>query len=141
LIPTLCEKLQGGFEPGLNELEFYLMTFIQERENIHDNVQMAGCLSQVFKEVPGFTRNFGNEFFKQLMELTKLEDADLNRNICFCFAQMFEKTPQIMAPNLQDGLVVLKGIYEHQKSHQACKDNALAALCRIIYTFNPPMPY
>lgn len=54
---------------------------------------------------------------------------------------MFEKSSAAMTPFLQNGLIILKNIYENPNSHQACKDNALAALCRIICTFNPPMPY
>lgn len=46
-----------------------------------------------------------------------------------------------MAPYLQDGLILLKQIFDHKSSEQACKDNAVAAICRIIYTFNPPMPH
>lgn len=46
-----------------------------------------------------------------------------------------------MTPFLQQGLLRLKQIFEHQSSDQACKDNAVASICRIIYTFNPPMPH
>ena len=102
---------------------------------------MVGCLSQCFKDVPGFAQTHADSFFKSLSALTELWDADLNRNISFCFAQMFEKSAQVMSPYLQHGLLILKNIYENPNSHQACKDNALAALCRIVYTFNPPLPY
>lgn len=46
-----------------------------------------------------------------------------------------------MAPYLQDGLLLLKQVFEHKSSDQACKDNAVAAICRAIYTFDPPMPH
>jgi len=46
-----------------------------------------------------------------------------------------------MSPYLQDGLILLKQIFEHRSSEQACKDNAVGAICRIIYTINPPMPH
>lgn len=46
-----------------------------------------------------------------------------------------------MTSFLQDGLILLKQIFEHASSEQACKDNAVAAICRIIYTVNPPMPH
>lgn len=54
---------------------------------------------------------------------------------------MFEKNPQCMMPYLSDGLVALKNIFENKNSHEACKDNALGALCRITYTIYPQMPY
>lgn len=54
---------------------------------------------------------------------------------------MFEKSSYAMTPYLQQGLVLLKQIFEHNSSDQACKDNAVAAICRVIYTFNPPMPH
>ena len=53
---------------------------------------------------------------------------------------MFEKSPLIYGKYLQDGLITLKKIYDHPTSSLPCKDNALAAICRIIYTHNPPMP-
>jgi hypothetical protein len=46
-----------------------------------------------------------------------------------------------MTPYLQEGLGYLKQIFDHSSSSQACKDNAVGAICRIIYTLNPPMPY
>lgn len=42
---------------------------------------------------------------------------------------------------LEHALLILKNIYEHKDSHQACKDNALAGICRAIIVFMPPMPY
>lgn len=31
-----------------------MMKFLEEREELNDNVQMTGCLSQCFKYVPGY---------------------------------------------------------------------------------------
>lgn len=38
-------------------------------------------------------------------------------------------------------LISLKAIFDHKNSHQACKDNALAGICKAIIVFMPPMPY
>jgi hypothetical protein len=54
---------------------------------------------------------------------------------------MFEKSAHTFAKYLQEGLVLLKQIFDHASSSQACRDNAVAAICRIIYTINPPMPH
>lgn len=54
---------------------------------------------------------------------------------------MFEKCSYAMSPYLQEGLVLLKQIFEHASSEQACKDNSVGAICRVIYTTNPPMPH
>jgi hypothetical protein len=54
---------------------------------------------------------------------------------------MFEKAAFAMGSYLQEGLLLLKQIFEHASSEQACRDNAVAAICRIIYTVNPPMPH
>lgn len=35
----------------------------------------------------------------------------------------------------------MKQIFDHQSSELACKENAIAAMCRIVYTINPPMPH
>ena len=64
LIPSLSEILLSGFEPSLNELEPYLSRFIEERDDINENVQMTGCLSQCFKDTPGFAANHAENFFK-----------------------------------------------------------------------------
>lgn len=42
---------------------------------------------------------------------------------------------------LENSLLILKNIYEHKDSHLACKDNVLAAICKAIIVYNPPMPY
>ncbi len=117
------------------------MKFLEEREDINDNVQMTGCLSQCFKFIPGYVNAHAEELFKSLAHLMKLEETDVNRNIAYSFAEMFEKAPKVMTPYLNDGLAYLKQIFEHPGSSRACKDNAVGAICRIIYTFNPPMPY
>ena len=46
-----------------------------------------------------------------------------------------------MGPYLQDALINLKQIFEHASSDKPCKENAVGAICRIIYTINPPMPH
>lgn len=46
-----------------------------------------------------------------------------------------------MKKYLEHALFILKTIYDHKNSHQACKDNALAGICRAILVFDPPMPY
>lgn len=102
---------------------------------------MTGCLSQCFKHIPGYVNAHTEELFKSLAHLISLQETDVNRNIAYSFAEMFEKAPKAMTPYLQDGLAYLKQIFDHPGSSQPCKDNAVGAICRIIYTFNPPMPY
>ena len=46
-----------------------------------------------------------------------------------------------MLPFLNQGLVILKQIFEHASSDLPCKENTIGAICRIIYTINPPMPH
>lgn len=53
---------------------------------------------------------------------------------------MFEKSPKYFAKHLPNGLLLLKKIFDNPSSSEPCKDNALAAICRVIYTINPPMP-
>jgi hypothetical protein len=102
---------------------------------------MTGCISQCFKYCPGYVANHASELFKTLVALVKRWDEEVNRNISYCLAEMFEKSTQAMLPHLQEGLLTLKQIFEHNSSDQPCKDNAVAAICRIIYTVNPPMPH
>lgn len=108
---------------------------------MNDNVQMTGCLSQCFKWVPGYPAAHTEELFRSLAALVPLWDTEINRNVAYCFAEMFEKVGHGMLAYLQDGLLLLKQIFDHAGSSQACKDNAVAAICRIIYTINPPMPH
>lgn len=119
-----------------------MVKFLEERDDINDNIQMAGCISQCIKHVPSFFDNHAHDIFQSLVALHELNDADLNRNIAFCFAEALEKAPNAMKQYLEQTLFVLKNIYEHKDSHQACKDNALAGMCKAIIVFNPPMiPY
>lgn len=63
--------------------------------------------------------------FKSLANLISLWETDINRNVAYSFAEMFEKAPKAMLPYLQDGLAYLKQIFDHASSSQACKDNAV----------------
>lgn len=49
------------------------MKFLEEREDVNDNVQMTGCLSQCFKLVPGYAEAHTEELFKSLAHLISLE--------------------------------------------------------------------
>lgn len=102
---------------------------------------MTGCLSQCFKWVPGYAASHTEELFRSLVALSQLNDTEVNRNIAYCFAELFEKAGRGMLAHLQEGLLLLKQFFDSAGSSQACKDNALAAICRIIYTIDPPMPH
>lgn len=115
--------------------------FLEEREDLNDNIQMAGCLSQCFKFIPAFFEAHAQDLFQSLASLTEINDADLNRNIAYCFGEAMEKAPEAMKNNLNHCLVILKNIFDNPSSHQACKDNALSSICRAIIAYNPPMPY
>lgn len=118
-----------------------MMKYLEEREDINDNVQMTGCLSQCFKWAPGYAANFADEIFRSLAALVPLWETEINRNVAYCFAEIFEKATRYFANHLQEGLLLLKQIFDNANSSQACRDNAVAAICRIIYTVNPPMPH
>jgi len=62
------------------------MKFLEEREDINDNIQMTGCLSQCFKYIPGYVNAHTEELFKSLAHLITLEETDVNRNIAYSFA-------------------------------------------------------
>ena len=102
---------------------------------------MTASLSQYIKWVPGYTSSHAEELFRALAGLVPLWETEINRNVSYCFAEMFEKATYAMNSYLQEGLILLKQIFEHASSDQPCKDNAVAAICRIIYTINPPMPH
>lgn len=102
---------------------------------------MTGCLSQCFKWCPGYAANNAEELFRSLVALVPLWETEINRNVAYCFAEMFEKSTNFFLKYLQEALVLLKQIFDHVSSSQPCKDNAVAAICRIIYTINPPMPH
>ena len=82
---------------------------------------MTGTLSQCFKWCPGYVVNHAQELFKALSGLIKIWDSEVNRNVAYCYAEMFEKATQAMTPYLQDALVNLKHIFEHASSDKACK--------------------
>lgn len=77
---------------------------------------MTGCLSQCFKWVPGYTASHAEELFRSFVALVPLWDTEINRNVAYCFAEMFEKSAYAMSSYLQEGLVILKQIFEHSSS-------------------------
>ena len=49
-----------------------MIKYLEEREDINDNVQMTGTLSQCFKHCPGYAANHAEEIFKSLAALVPL---------------------------------------------------------------------
>jgi hypothetical protein len=90
--------------------------YLEEREEINDNIQMTGCLSQCFKNTPGYVAAYTEELFLSITGLLSLEDTEVNRNIAYCLAEMFEKSSACMLKYLNDGLITLKKIFEHPNS-------------------------
>ena len=72
---------------------------------------MTGCLAQCFKWSPGYAANHANEIFKALSALVDLRDTELNRNIAYGFAELFEKSAVFFMKYLQEGLLILKNIF------------------------------
>lgn len=77
---------------------------------------MTGCLSQCFKWVPGYAAAHTEELFRSLAALVPLWETEINRNIAYCLAEMFEKAGPGMAVYLQEGLLLLKQIFDHTSS-------------------------
>ena len=50
---------------------------------------MTGCLSQIFKYIPGYAAIHAEELFRSLAALISLWETDVNRNIAYAFAEMF----------------------------------------------------
>lgn len=73
---------------------------------------MTGCLAQCFKWSPGYAANHSSDIFSALSALTNLRDTELNRNIAYSFAELFEKSANFYLKYLQEGLLILKNIFE-----------------------------
>jgi len=52
-----------------------MLRYLEEREELNDNVQMTGTLSQCFKFCPGYAANHAKELFQALSALVKLWDS------------------------------------------------------------------
>lgn len=63
-----------------------MIKYLEEREDINDNIQMTGTLSQCFKHCPGYAANHPEEIFRSLAALVPLWQSEVNRNISYCFA-------------------------------------------------------
>lgn len=81
------------------------MKFMQEdRENVNDNMEMMGCIAQVFRAIPSVIPEFQNEVLTQMAKLRQHADESLNSNICYCLGNMFEGSPQTMNSFLATGI-------------------------------------
>ena len=87
------------------------MKYLEEREDINDNIQMTGCLAQCFKWSPGYAPNHSQEIFNYFSHLFTLAETDLNRNIAYGFAELFEKSAPFFINYLPDGLLILKRMF------------------------------
>ena len=52
---------------------------------------------------------------------------------------MFEVSPKTMQQHLSAGLLTLKQIFDITLV-PATKENTVSAICRIVYTYHPPIP-
>lgn len=115
------------------------MKYTVDREDVNDYIQMVGCFSQVFKYLPSVVAVIQEELIPRIEELKLINDELLNRNISYCLGVMFEVSSKTMQPHLEAGLVTLKQIFDITLV-PATKENAVAAICRIVFTYHPPLP-
>lgn len=115
------------------------MKYTVDREDVNDPIQIIGSFAQVFKYIPSMVATAQEDLLPRIEELKLINDELLNRNISYCLGVMFEVSPKTMQPHLNSGLTTLKEIFDVTLV-PATKENAVAAICRIVYTYNSPIP-
>lgn len=116
-----------------------MMKYTVNRDDVNDYIQIVGSFGQIFKYIPSTVNLIQQELFSNMADLKLINDELLNRNISYCIGNMFEHSPKTMQQHMESGLVTLKEIYEHSLV-PATKENAIAAICKMVIAYSPPIP-
>ena len=140
LIPALAKTLSTGFELPFSKIANSLSAYLDtENRDINDNIQAVGCFAITFKHVPSLIPQYQGDLLPQLYQMVEMGDDELSRNISFCLGVMVQRNIKAMTKELPRVMLALKGVFDRAKD-QACKDNAAAALCRIILVAPDQVP-
>ncbi len=101
---------------------------------------MIGAFAESFKTNPGLITVYGSKVGEFLLnESQKFEDEEIDRNVVFCLGVMCEKNPMVMSQYFVQIMNYLKIVYEKSKMPE-CKDNIIAAFCKMIMGDSSKVP-
>ncbi|EAR86075.2 karyopherin, putative (macronuclear) [Tetrahymena thermophila SB210] len=139
LIPTLCKLCGDTFSLNFQKIYPSMMKYLNPKRDISENIYMVGCFSEVMKYTPNFLLFTRETLIPTLLEKVQYGDDEMNRNLAFCLGNIVEKGLNHVQEALPTILNILKNIFE-TSVEQATKDNAAAALCRVMMTIPDQFP-
>lgn len=110
-----------------------MMKYLDSKRDISENIYMVGCFSEVMKYTPNFLLFTRETLIPTLLDKFQYGDEEMNRNLAFCIGNIIEKGMTHVQEALPTFLNILKQIFENSVE-PATKDNAAAALCRVMMT-------
>lgn len=139
LIPALCKLCGDGIALHFQKIYPSMMKYLSSKREVSDNVYMVGCFSEVLKYAPNLLVIIRDTFVPSLIEKFTFGDEEMNRNLAFCIGNIIEKGYKHVQEVLPTFLNILKQIFE-RSVETATKDNAAAALCRVMMTLPDQFP-
>lgn len=139
LIPVLCKLCGDGFGPYFEKIYPSMMKYLSSKREINESVYMVGCFSEVIKYAPNMLLIIRETFIPSLLQKFAYGDEEMNRNLAFCIGNIVEKGLAHVGEALPTFLDILKQIFE-KSVDSATKDNAAAALCRVMMTIPDQFP-
>lgn len=92
---------------------------------------MIGCFAECASKAPNLIPLMCQNLIPALLKYVERNDDDLNRNITFCIGMLVQNGFNYVSNNINNFMMALKYVFEKSIKDET-KDNAAAALCRII---------
>ena len=137
-IQALAKTWGEGFKPYLLQLLPLFSKFTGDSRNSRDRNLFAGCLADTLKHIPSLASEYSNEISGLAVRNIQSGEEYLYRNSVYLLGVLCEVVPNLASSYSQYLGVIEKLFTEEQEP--GVKDNAVAAVCRMIYTSPNAVP-
>lgn len=145
LMGDLCDTLQAlaktygeSFSVYFESLLGSIAKFTKAERNPRDRSLFTGLLADSLKHMPSLAQKYANDFSSLALLNLHSKEASLYRNTLYYLGVVCEHAP-ILAANYNDYLQALQMFFT-QEFEPATVDNAVSAICRMIYTAPQSLP-
>ena len=140
LIQALARTLKESFAPGLERLLAPMQKFMSQQRNLKDRNLFIGCLADCFKYIPSLAAKYAAVFAELAVSVLSSSELTLHRNTCYFLGTVCEGAGAALAPQYLTFLQALEPMLTQAGHEEACADNALAAIARMIMTSPESLP-
>jgi len=139
LLDALIKCCGEGFLPYFDKLYPELKRFTTSDTAEDDVAEIIGCFAQAIKYMPSAAEIYGLDMLEICFNALEYGDEYVNRNMTFCVGLIVEHGKQKIGAHCKTIMEKLRVIYETATLPDT-KDNAIAAIGRMVYTHPSEVP-